>query len=343
MSDIADRITSPENLFAAWREFRRGKRHKPDVQSFERHVEDHVFRLRDDLADGRYRHGPYQQFRICDPKPRTIHKATVRDRLLHQAVYRVLAPVFERSYILDSYSCQRGKGPHAAVRRLEAFRRNVGGNGTRACWALKFDIAKFFDSVDHDILLGVLFGRIGCARTQELVAEIVGSYSVIGVLGGGSSEEQDRPRGLPLGSVTSQLFANSYLDAFDHYSKEVLRVRHYLRYTDDVLVLEHDPARLRSIVPQVASWLWRERRLTIHPRKIAIRKLSQGIDFVGYVVLPRHTVLRTRTKRRMLRRVSSRNIVSYLGLLRHCAGHTCAVRMAARVSSLARLRRSTLC
>lgn len=336
MSDIFERITSAENLFTAWREFRRGKRRKYDVQSFERHLERHIFRLRDELLNGQYRHGPYQRFRIFDPKPRVIHKATVRDRLLHQAVYRVLAPLLERSYILDSYSCQRGKGPHAAVRRLETFRRKVSRNGTHPCWALKFDIAKFFHSVDHRILLGVLFERIACERTKELVAEIVGSYSVIGALGGGSSEKRDRPRGLPLGSVTSQLFANSYLDAFDHYIKEQLRVRYYLRYTDDVLMLHPDLTALQSIVPRVADWLWRERRLLLHPRKVILRKLSHGIDFAGYVVLPRHTVLRTRTKRRMFRRVAVKNLSSYLGLLRHCAGYGLRVRLVQRLWFLSR-------
>lgn len=186
MNDIFDRITAPDNLFAAWREFRRGKRRKPDVQAFERRLEDHLFRLRDDLGDGRYRHGPYQRFRIGDPKPRTIHKATVRDRLVHQAVVSVLGPILERSYIFDSYSCQPGKGPHAAVRRLESFRRKASRSNTRPCWTLKFDIAKFFDSVDHEILLGLLAARISCARTLRLLAEIVGSYSVSTALGGGA-------------------------------------------------------------------------------------------------------------------------------------------------------------
>lgn len=321
MSDIFDRITSAENLFAAWREFRRGKRRKPDVRVFERYLEENIFRLRDDLASGRYRHGPYQRFRICDPKPRTIHKAMVRDRLVHQAVVRVLGPILERSYVLDSYSCQRGKGPHAAVRRLETFRRRVSRNGTRPCWALKFDIAKFFDSVDHEILLGLLAARIACPQTVRLVEEIVGSYSVATALGGGvASQTSDRPHGLPLGSVTSQLFANTYLDAFDHYSKERLRLRYYLRYTDDILILDRDSATLRALLPHLASWLWEHRRLAVHPRKIVLRKLSQGIDFLGYVVLPHHTVLRTRTKRRMFRRVTAKNVTSYLGLLRHCAG-----------------------
>ena len=120
--------------------------------------------------------------------------------------------------------------------------------------------------------------------------------------------------------MTSQLLANTYLDAFDHYSKERLRLRYYLRYTDDILILDRDPTVLRALLPVSTEWLWEHRRLMVHPRKIVLRKLSQGVDFVGYIVLPRHTVLRTRTKRRIFRRVNAKNATSYLGLLRHCAG-----------------------
>lgn len=156
MDDIFSKIISPQNLFAAWTEFRRGKRSRSDVQTFERHLEDNVFALHDELRGGEYRHDPYHRFHIFDPKHRIIHKATVRDRLVHHAVYRVLYPVFDRSFIFDSYSCRIGKGTHTAVRRLERFARKVSKNYSRPCWALKFDIKKFFDSVDHGILLQVL-------------------------------------------------------------------------------------------------------------------------------------------------------------------------------------------
>lgn len=181
-----DRIAGVENLFAAWREFRRGKRMRPDVQAFERNLEDEVFRLHRELTWGQYQHGPYTQFHLFDPKHRVIHKARVRDRLVHHAIHRILAPILERSFIPDSYSCRIGKGTHAAVRRLDVFTRRVSRNGTRSCWALQFDIRKFFDSVDHDILLQILARGIVCPRTHALLAGIVGSYrSTHGALGGG--------------------------------------------------------------------------------------------------------------------------------------------------------------
>ncbi|TAL51247.1 RNA-directed DNA polymerase [Patescibacteria group bacterium] len=136
--------------------------------------------------------------------------------------------------------------------------------------------------------------------------------------GGGSSQ---RKIGLPIGNLTSQLFANIYMNAFDHFIKDELRVRHYIRYTDDAVILANDPAELRWLLPFIEQWLWSERRLILHPHKVEIRTLTQGIDFLGYVTLPHHRVLRTKTKRRMFKRVNSGNIPSYVGLLEYCEGY----------------------
>ncbi|MBI5369838.1 RNA-directed DNA polymerase [Candidatus Uhrbacteria bacterium] len=140
--------------------------------------------------------------------------------------------------------------------------------------------------------------------------------------GGGSLIETKQPTGLPIGNLTSQLFANVYLDAFDHFIKDELRIPYYIRYTDDAVILDSDHQKLSLLVPIIEQWLWHERRLRLHPNKVEIRKLRQGIDFLGYVTLPHYRVLRTKTKRRMLRRVDCSNIQSYFGLLKHCQGHT---------------------
>jgi hypothetical protein len=143
-------------------------------------------------------------------------------------------------------------------------------------------------------------------------------------LGGGSLNGKT---GLPIGNLTSQLFANVYLDAFDHFIKDELRVKHYVRYTDDAVILSHDPAELRWLLAFIEQWLWHERRLTLHPNKVSIRKFTQGVDFLGYVTLPHHRVLRTKTKRRMLKRVNAVNRPSYLGLLKHCKGYELKMQM----------------
>jgi len=174
-----EKIISMRNLLAAWRVFRAGKRGKEDVQLFERHLEDNLFSLREELVSGKYCHGPYERFHIHDPKPRVIHKASVRDRIVHHAMYRVLASVFDRSFIFDSYSCRTMKGTHAAVRRLERFGREVSRNYSRTCWALKCDIKKFFDSIDHAVLKRVLGQKIECVETLRLAGGIIDSYSAV--------------------------------------------------------------------------------------------------------------------------------------------------------------------
>ena len=169
-------IISLENLIRAWREFRRGKRGKPDVQLFERHLEDNLFALHDELRFKRYCHGSYERFHLFDPKHRIIHKAEVRDRVAHHAVYRVLAPLFERSFIFDSYSCRLDKGTHAGVNRLEQFARKVSRNYRRPCFALKCDIRKFFDSIDHAILIKQISRRITDQNVLWLLREIIESF-----------------------------------------------------------------------------------------------------------------------------------------------------------------------
>lgn len=178
-------IIAPESLFIAWREFRKEKTNRHDVLAFEWNLERDVFALHRDLRSGKYRHAGYTRFHVFDPKHRIIHKATVRDRLVHHAVYRVLLPIFERSFIFDSYSCRVGKGTHAAVRRLEVFARRIGNNYTGPCWALKFDIRRFFDSVDQEILLNILAKKIDDERVMALLREIVTSFPAPNVTGGG--------------------------------------------------------------------------------------------------------------------------------------------------------------
>jgi retron-type reverse transcriptase len=185
MDDIFSVIVSTDNLFTAWREFRSGKRKKYDVQLFERNFEDNIFSLQSDLRNGVYKHGSYHRFQIHDPKHRVIHKADVRDRLLHHAIHGVLYPIFDRSFIYDSYSCRIGKGAHAGVNRLEKFARKVSRNHTRTCWSLKIDIQKFFDSIDHWILLSLLKKKIPCHKTVVLLEEIVRNFYFGKSCGGG--------------------------------------------------------------------------------------------------------------------------------------------------------------
>src|SRR3989344_4867197 len=157
---LFDKIVEPENLFSAWDKFRQGKRHKTDVRKFEENLEQNIFQMHRELKDKIYEHGPYEDFLIADPKRRHIHKAKVRDRILHHAIFRILNPIFEPSFVPFSVSCRIGKGTHRGVEALRSMLRKESRNNTRSCYILKCDVRKFFDSVDHDILISILERRI---------------------------------------------------------------------------------------------------------------------------------------------------------------------------------------
>ena len=171
-------IISVENLLDAWKEFLNGKKSRADVQEFQRHLMSNIFLLHRELKAKVYKHSAYEAFNISDPKPRSIHKAKVRDRLLHHAIYRILYPFFDKKFISDSFSCRVGKGIHKALERFNTFSRKVSKNHSRTRWVLKCDIRKFFDSVDHDILLEIINRKIKDAKTISLMEEIIGSYTV---------------------------------------------------------------------------------------------------------------------------------------------------------------------
>lgn len=298
-------IINIENLLLAWQEFVKGKRNKRDVQIFQFNLMDNILQLHEDLKNRTYKHGGYQQFKISDPKPRTIHKASVRDRLLHHAVYRILYPFFDKKFIADSYSCRNNKGTHKALNRFRQFVHIVFKNNTKPCYILKCDIKKFFASIDQNVLIEILQKRIPDQNIIRLLREIIFSFE----------------KGLPLGNLTSQLFANVYLNGLDQFVKHKLKQKYYIRYADDFVVLSENRAKLKNVISQIWNVLKREYNLNLHPNKVFIKTLSSGVDFLGWVNFADHRVLRTKTKRRMLRRVrNSQNIEtlnSYLGLLGH--------------------------
>ena len=309
---IFEEIISLENLFVAWQEFKRGKEKKHDVQVFSLNVEDYLFALHADLKSGSYKHGDYTAFVVCDPKRRDIHKASVRDRVLHHAIHRIIEPIFDRVFVFDSYSSRKNKGTHAANRRFRALAWKLSRNNTRRVWVLKADIRKFFDSVNHRILIGLLEKRLEDPRLFALLEEIIRSYR------GGEG------MGIPLGNLTSQLFSNVILDPFDQYVKRTLRFKYYIRYADDFVILSTNKNELELLIPFLETFLKQELQLDLHPRKLSIQPWHRGIDFLGYVSFPHHSVLRTKTKQRMLKRLdtglSEFAFQSYLGILRHCCG-----------------------
>jgi len=306
-----EHIISLENLLEAWKEFVRGKRNRKDVQEFERNLMSNVLSLHKELSDKSYKHSAYEAFSISDPKPRDIHKASVRDRLLHHALYRELYPFFNRTFISHSYSCRLNKGTHRALNAFRDFARKVSKNHTKTVWVLKCDIRKFFASIDQAVLLQIIRNYIPDSNIIALIERIIGSFHAIkeGV-------------GLPLGNLTSQLFVNIYMNQFDQWMKHKMKAKHYIRYADDFVILSLDKNWLIKLVPKIAEFLEEHLKLSLHPNKVYIKSFTSGVDFLGWVHFHDHRILRTVSKKRMFRNIKKqegkqKTVQSYLGLLSH--------------------------
>ncbi len=304
-------IISLENLLLAWKDFLKGKKLRKDVLDFERNLMANIIELHNELSQKTYKHSDYYAFNISDPKPRSIHKARVRDRLLHHALYRELYPFFDKTFIADSYSCRERKGTHKALQRFKMFSDTVSKNNTRTVWILKCDIRKFFASIDHSVLIGIIKKYISDEDILSLLSGIIGSF-----------HSTRKEVGLPLGNLTSQIFVNIYMNEFDQFVKHKLKAQYYIRYADDFVFLSEDKKWLETILPQVGSFLKERLKLSLHPNKVFIKTLASGVDFLGWVHFPDHRIVRTATKRRMWKRIKEKEgkeetVQSYLGLLSH--------------------------
>ena len=314
-------VASLPNLFLAAARARRGKSRRTDVEDWWLRREVELLSLRDELLSGAYQPGAYRFFEIYEPKRRVIAAAPFRDRVIHHALGNLLAPVLERRFIARSFSCQVGKGTTAArecCRRLTNSHRYV----------LKCDVRKFFPNVDHGVLFEKLAGEVRCAGVLRLVERIMASYATGGDVpaplfpGDDLAEVASRVRGLPIGNLTSQLWANFYLDGLDHWMTETERHGAYLRYTDDFLVFGDDKARLWELRAGIVSQLAAVRLKLAQP-KSRLLATGEGVPFCGFRFLP---ALRPRilgaTKRRFERRryALARMRPAHTGLARRDTG-----------------------
>ena len=286
-----------------------GKRKRADVQEFQLRLTNNILSLHRDLKNNTYRHGGYEHFVVTDPKRRDINKASVRDRLVHHAIYRILYPCYDRKFINDSYSCRNNKGTHRAITKFKKFAGKISQNNTKTCWVLKCDIRKFFASIDQAILLKILEKNITDPATLELLIKVISSFNsgVIGV-------------GLPLGNLTSQLLVNIYMNEFDQFVKHKLNMKYYIRYADDFVILNQNRNQLLKTFQLTERFLEARLKLKFHPKKVSITTFVSGVDFLGWVHFPHRSVLRAVTRKRVMRRLDNPDISessrqSYLGLL----------------------------
>ena len=281
-----------DNLYLAYRKARKGKRGRPPAATFEYDLEANLVHLRRELAEKTYTPGNYYSFYIHEPKRRLISAAPFRDRVVHHALCNVIEPIFERGFIYDSYANRVGKGTHRALDRAQQFARCFG-------YVLPCDVRQFFPSIDHAILRGILARKLADEDVLWLIDCILASG--VGVLSeeynmqwfpGDDLLAANRPRGLPIGNLTSQFWANCYLNPLDHFVKRVLRCEGYVRFVDDLLLFAADKQTLwawrQAIVDQLA-----DQRLTIHPGAHP-RPVTEGIPFLGFVVFPTHRRLKRR-------------------------------------------------
>lgn len=301
---LFDQIHSFGNLLLAARKAQKGKRSYPNVAAFNFNLEKELIQLQEELREQTYQPGKYRAFYIEEPKRRMISAAPYRDRVVHHALCNIIAPLFERSFIKDSYANQKNKGTHKAVDRYQEFAR-------KNAYFLKCDIRKYFPSIDHEILKAIIARKISCLKTNWLIAQIIDNSNLQEAhfayfKGDDLFTPHERKKGLPIGNLSSQYFANIYLNAFDHFVKEQLRAKHYLRYVDDFVLFSNSKQELYEWKEAIISYL-AQLRLLLHPNKSQVHSVKAGINFLGYRVYPYYRLLRTANvrlfKKRLKRRV----------------------------------------
>jgi len=298
--DLWPQVIAFESLLAAAEKARRGKRFRPDVAAFHYHLEPELWALHEELSSKTYRPGPYRTFFIHEPKLRQISAAPYRDRVVHHALVNTLEPIYERSFISDSFACRKGKGTHAAVQRCQHFAR-------RFRYVLKADVQKFFPSLDHGLLQEQVARKIKDPDVLWLIGQILAHSNPQEPVwhwfaGDDLFVPGERRRGLPIGNQTSQFFANVYLDPLDHFVKDRLGIKGYVRYVDDFLVFSDDKRHLAEVRVQLKDFLV-SLRLRLHPTKNVVFPVRDGIRFLGYRALPTHRLLVKENVRRFRRRV----------------------------------------
>jgi len=289
---LFSRITQFANLVHAWRLASRGKRDRLPVARFAAEMDERLVEIKHALETSTWQPCAHRQFFVYDPKFRSIAAPPFADRVVHHAICSIIEPLFERRFIFDSYACRVDKGAHRAVRRLQKFLRKK-----RAVYALKCDISQFFASINHDVLRRIIRQTIHDQKLLDILDRIIAGYSP----------------GIPIGNLTSQLFANIYLDLLDHFIKEELQIKYYLRYMDDFIILGENKADLNKTLATIDIFLIETLKLSLHPRKVQLFPTRLGVDFVGYVVFPDHVLLRPKNVRHFIKKLRKQQKALTLG------------------------------
>ncbi|MFU0784481.1 MAG: hypothetical protein ACFWT2_15525 [Thermoanaerobacterium thermosaccharolyticum] len=335
---LYEQIYDYENLYLAYLEARKGKRYRQDVLEFSANLEENLIQIQNELIWKMYKVGRYREFYVYEPKKRLIMALPFKDRVVQWAIYRVLNPLFDKTFIEHSYACRIGKGTHKAAHKLQYWLRKT-DRKLEKYYYLKMDISKYFYRVDHSIALKIIEKKIKDEDVLWLLKEIIENEDKpfglpLGTEPGDCSKDMRLyDKGMPIGNLTSQLLANIYLNELDQFCKHKLRIKYYVRYMDDFIILHHDKKYLHRLKLEIESFL--NNNLELHTnKKTCIRPTTVGIEFVGFRIWPTHMKLKKKTAIKMkrwlkyLKKAYARGEVdfntvnatvqSYLGVLKHC-------------------------
>jgi RNA-directed DNA polymerase len=317
-------LTSLPNLYACWKKASSCKGSNRRVQRFAQDPLRYLLTIQQRLRAGTYEFGPYQSFTVQDKKFRHVVDAPMKDRIVHWMLYQHLLPIWQPRMIHDTFGNLPGRGTHAAIRRVAQFARSP-----QAAWVLQLDISKYFYSVNHSRLKARVLRYLGDQKLRELLVSLVDSYRTgdlyDGLFAADSAYRLTHDKGMPIGNLSSQLFANIYLNDFDHWAKQELRAPRYVRYVDDLVFMGSTPDELRAIRDQVVAKLEAD-GLLVNPRKIRLAKTGAGVPFLGYVIYPNHIAAGAYVRNRYIRRLReheqegfdrTESLRSYAGILSH--------------------------
>jgi len=327
LSNIYHKICSIDNLYrAAKATLARGRRYRGEGAEFSFHCEREISRLRQELLNQTYKHGRYKIFKVFDPKERVIAAAPIRDRVVHHAVHDVIEPVFDRMFIYDTYACRKGKGTHQALERANSFLR-----ANR--YTLHLDVKGYFPSIRHDILKSILQRYIADEKAFWLLNEIIDSSPVVlkdkpdslsienrkssiinrqspvelqlslfDQLPSLDNHQSKTAVGLPIGNLTSQFFANLYLNELDQYAKHTLKCRYYIRYMDDMVLFDNDKSRVKILGNELSDFAAERLKLEFH-EGVTPMPVSRGLTFLGFRLFPTRMRLKSENVNRFVKRI----------------------------------------
>lgn len=278
---LIEKITDPDNLRLAFWKARKGKNHSAAVENYRTNLDKNLLQLRREIGSGKVKIGDYRFFKIYEPKEREICASAFREQVLHHALMNVCHEDFERQQIFDSYASRKGKGTYAALNRAKNYTRKYP-------WFLKLDMRKFFASIPHSVLKSQLRRLFKDPKLLIIFDAIIDSYPT------------ENKRGLPIGNLTSQYFVNHYLNGLDHFTKEKLLCKAYVRYMDDLVIWHFDKKELKNIYAKIQFFVENELLLSLKPE--ILNQTKKGLPFLGYLIYPHHTRLKQQSKQRFIKK-----------------------------------------